>query len=566
MDVACDTGTPRGGPSARSQWLGQPLATRGNPLPGGGLPALPHGRARHARHTPQPSAAPGFPAARRRERIKRLTLLNVRRATPETSPATTGKAGSLLLLLAGLGVFARTAIAGGPPAGYLLSLLVFAAAAGAAWIPWGRSSWMARAWMPALALLAAGASAVLSPDPSAASAAVLSLSCVAPCVYTGLLCPRGWATGTAVAAGLASFIGMRDEMGGHAVVVAVAVIASGAILGELVAYGLTPSRTARLRAQRRADMLSAVADASRRLHRRDFGGVVEGLLEGVRRMGFPGVALVSFDHARPIELGDQIPHLDDLVESVKLRARPVAFPPIEESGRRSGPIAGVPVWLGADVRAALVVRGLPGHVVDHTDLEALELFADQAGRALENARAAERDRRRVAELTDVALRDELTGLGNRRHGVEVLDGVVASDVIAVVDVDGLKQTNDTYGHAMGDQILAALGEYLRDQVRMPDEVARIGGDEFLIVLRRASDTAATVLERLRAGWAARANGTTLSIGMAVHHASVESSETMRMADEALYVAKRGGRNNVQVFGAERSATPEGVAPGPARTA
>lgn len=488
----------------------------------------------------------------------------MRRSTPETSPATTGKAGSLLLLLAGLAAFTRTAIAGGPPAGYLVSLLVLASAAGAAWIPWGRSSWPARVWMPAVALAAAATSAVLSPDPSPASAAVLALASTAPCVYTGLLCPPGWATGMAVAAGLAAFVGLRDELGGPAFLVALAVGASGAILGELIAYGLTPSRTARQRAQHRADMLSAVADASRRLHRRDFSGVVDGLLEGVRRMGFPGVALVSFDHSQPIELGDPIPHLEDLVESIKLRARPVAFPPVDAAGRRSGPLAGVPVWLGADVRAALVVKGLPGHVVDHADLEALELFADQAGRALENARASERDRRRVAELTDVALRDELTGLGNRRHGVEVLDAVVASDVIAVVDVDGLKQANDTYGHAMGDQILAALGGYLRDQVRTPDEVARIGGDEFLIVLRRASQTAAMVLERLRAGWAENANGTTLSIGMAVHRASVEPGETMRMADEALYAAKRGGRNAVHVYGATRPATPSHVPPGPAR--
>lgn len=495
------------------------------------------------------------------------------RSSPETSPATTGRAGSLLLLLAGLGALARTVLAGGPPAGYAVAGLVLAAAGVAAFVPWGRSGWGARAWIPLLALVTAAISAALSPDPSSASAAVLALACVAPCTYTGLLCPRGYASGMAVAAGIAAFVGLRGETGAHAFTVAVAVAASGALLGELVAYGLTPSRVARERAQRRADLLSTVAEASRRLHQRDFGGVVDGLLEGVRRMGFPGVALVSFDHAQPIELGDPIPHLDDLVESIKLRARPVAFPPVDASGRRSGPLAGVPVWLGADVRAALVTKGLPGHVVTHTDLEALELFADQAGRALENARAAERDRRRVAELTDVALRDELTGLGNRRHGVEVLDGVVARDVVAVVDVDGLKQANDTYGHAMGDQILSALGDYLRDEVRTPDEVARIGGDEFLIVLHGAADTAVSILERLRTGWAAKANGTTLSIGLATHRASVEPQETMRQADQALYVAKRGGRNQVQAAGRaadaprQRSAAPilpaassEGVRP------
>ncbi|MFZ4584090.1 MAG: diguanylate cyclase domain-containing protein [Acidimicrobiia bacterium] len=460
-----------------------------------------------------------------------------RHNAPENHPDVTGRAGAGLLAAAGA-VCAWASSADGASSGRIIAVVMLVLALGALVMPWGRTRWFARAWIPVVSV----AAVVLTVhDLGMRSAGYVAAIIVAACAYAGVTFPTGASIGLAMVAGAAAALAI-PAVYGSALVAAL----TGAIVGEGVAFARTPSRLARERAQRRASLLSAVAESSRRLHERDRAGVVNGLLEGVRRLGFPGVALVSYDRELPLELGDAVPDFEGTVERVRLRARPVVEPHgTRESGRPHGAVVGVPVWLEGGYRAALIAVALPGLEVAHSDIEALELLADLAGRALENARATEADRRRAAELFDVAHRDELTGLGNRRHGVEVLEGVVEGDVIALIDVDGLKQANDTHGHAMGDQILAGLGDFLRQQVRSPDEVARIGGDEFLIVLRRAADTAPGVLERLRDGWFWRGQGTTLSIGMAVHVPTRTSADTMRTADEALYEAKRGGRNQVR---------------------
>jgi diguanylate cyclase (GGDEF)-like protein len=146
--------------------------------------------------------------------------------------------------------------------------------------------------------------------------------------------------------------------------------------------------------------------------------------------------------------------------------------------------------------------------------------------------------------------DELTGLGNRRFGERLLGGLLPGDAVLLLDLDHFKAVNDTFGHAGGDRVLRDLGEYLRSAVREDDAVARFGGEEFLIVVRRGAADAMDVAERLTCGWRDQHAPTTFSVGVSVHNASQPVSATFSQADTALYRAKQNGRDQVRLFGAE----------------
>jgi diguanylate cyclase (GGDEF)-like protein len=155
--------------------------------------------------------------------------------------------------------------------------------------------------------------------------------------------------------------------------------------------------------------------------------------------------------------------------------------------------------------------------------------------------------------------DALTGLPNRRYLEELLASVGprrrAVDQLGalMIDLDHFKRLNDRYGHATGDRVLRAVGESISAAVRAEDTPARYGGEEFAVVLRRASrDQAVEIAERIRAQIAAIppaemgiAEKVTVSIGVAV--AEVRAGEVpilLAAADEALYAAKRQGRDRV----------------------
>jgi diguanylate cyclase (GGDEF)-like protein len=161
-----------------------------------------------------------------------------------------------------------------------------------------------------------------------------------------------------------------------------------------------------------------------------------------------------------------------------------------------------------------------------------------------DAAHAESDRQ-AALLGALAQRDELTGLGNRRHATAILSTLHPGDVVLIIDLDHFKAVNDNSGHAAGDDVLRELGAYLRGALRDADLVARYGGEEFLVVFRDAGEGATVIAGRLLQGWRARRPRTTWSGGLATHEEATSSAAvTVTRADFALYEAKRRGRNTV----------------------
>lgn len=185
--------------------------------------------------------------------------------------------------------------------------------------------------------------------------------------------------------------------------------------------------------------------------------------------------------------------------------------------------------------------------------------AEQSRQLAERARLdAQAQRTRAAEFEAHALRDQLTGLGNRRHLDRELPVVLeaANDLslpvtLALIDVDHFKLVNDQFGHAVGDQVLVALAQMLREKTRASDLLARIGGEEFLVALPdTAPERAAEVCERLRLAvqnyeWDQLAGGLAVTLSVGVAHAPPYSSQVLfERADAAMYRAKQGGRNRV----------------------
>ena len=161
-------------------------------------------------------------------------------------------------------------------------------------------------------------------------------------------------------------------------------------------------------------------------------------------------------------------------------------------------------------------------------------------------------------LIRLATRDPLTGAGNRRALENKMAEVVAAhsrnrapSSLIILDLDHFKAVNDAHGHATGDQILRSITEIVNLRIRVTDSIYRIGGEEFVVVLE-AQDIAgaAHLAEQLRtiveANELVPDRAVTISLGVAEIRYKETSSDWLHRADEALYQAKRAGRNTTSL--------------------
>ena len=167
------------------------------------------------------------------------------------------------------------------------------------------------------------------------------------------------------------------------------------------------------------------------------------------------------------------------------------------------------------------------------------------------------------EVREHGLRDGLTGCFNRAHGRETLDIELARArrsaiplSILMFDVDQFKRINDGHGHLCGDEILAAVGNRLRQVLRRSDVRCRYGGDEFLVVLPETPAAGATrvaewvrgEIEQIEIQAGGAVVRPTVSIGAATSAAGEDADAMLDRADRALYAAKAAGRNCVRTAG------------------
>jgi diguanylate cyclase (GGDEF)-like protein len=180
--------------------------------------------------------------------------------------------------------------------------------------------------------------------------------------------------------------------------------------------------------------------------------------------------------------------------------------------------------------------------------------AEEVGRAVPRL-LLERARDRLSGL---AMVDSLTGLVNRRGASELLEIAVRTAArpgeigVAYLDLDHFKRVNDSLGHAGGDEVLAAVAQRLRESVRAGDDVARIGGDEFIVILRglrtpaEASEVTQRVVDAFRTPLVCRGEQAyvTVSAGVALGGPDSDPQELVRDADVAMYRAKEEGRDQL----------------------
>jgi len=176
----------------------------------------------------------------------------------------------------------------------------------------------------------------------------------------------------------------------------------------------------------------------------------------------------------------------------------------------------------------------------------------------ERKRAEAQLRHEFHSMEQLASTDLLTGAWNRRRFEDAVEGEMSRSrrhghplSLLLLDIDHFKKINDAYGHAEGDRVLRGVAECVRDAIRVSDSLTRWGGEEFIVLMPNTEVASAVILaERIRECIAAHAfegiGPVTASLGLAEYLPSASRQDWMERTDRAMYKAKHGGRNRVEI--------------------
>jgi diguanylate cyclase (GGDEF)-like protein len=240
---------------------------------------------------------------------------------------------------------------------------------------------------------------------------------------------------------------------------------------------------------------------------------------------------------------------------------------LDEGAGRAGSLLAVPLRARNRTLGALLLTG-PQRAFDASSRRVLEILANQAAATLSLIKDRERQR-------ELAVRDGLTGLYNRRAFNELLAAAIANEDrrdagrlgLVMLDVDRFKKLNDTYGHPTGDAALRSVARLLAQHLRKGDHAARFGGEEFVVILPgseeeralQAAERLRLALEKHRFVHEGARIPLTASFGVAVWPADGKEPEALlAAADRGLYSAKQSGRNRVVAASRLPAASPTGA--------
>ena len=217
----------------------------------------------------------------------------------------------------------------------------------------------------------------------------------------------------------------------------------------------------------------------------------------------------------------------------------------------------LPLTVEGEILGCISLNSDQPNAFDAQDLQFLSVIGYQMAATLKHFQ-------RFSSIKNIAIYDTLTGLYNRRYFEEKL-GVDAQKSfhggtplsLVMVDLDHFKKVNDAFGHTEGDQVLCKISSLLKNSVRKKDTVARYGGEEFILILPEAGlEESFVIAERIRrlverTSFEVGQAQVNLTVSMGISHfpshRAKSKEELIKMADRALYDAKRGGRNKVCIF-------------------
>jgi len=248
-----------------------------------------------------------------------------------------------------------------------------------------------------------------------------------------------------------------------------------------------------------------------------------------------------------------VDRIDSQIENRKLRPNQLKIDP--QATLKSH--LTLPLAIEGEILGCISLNSDQANAFDAQDLQFFSVIGSQIAATLKHFQ-------RFTTVKTMAIYDTLTSLYNRRYFEERLGletqkafyGGVALSLV-MIDIDHFKGVNDTFGHTEGDKVLREIASLLRASVRKKDTVVRYGGEEFILILPEASlEVSSMIAERIRRlvenspfelGHAQINLTVSLGISNSPNHRPKTKEEFVEMADQALYEAKRSGRNRVCIY-------------------